>query len=309
MSYEAEMLQKLAMPSRENVEKTLLVTLFNHSGAVKEFGAGEEIVEEVADNFELSEEQRNAYLETVYRKENRVKKSNLWHRLLFRAADNLAKQKLISRPTETVQLTERREWMLTEEGYDQALDIANIPISDKGRLSIKSFEVEKLAKQLIKKNKPHNYSPIEQKVRKPMTKTSSLRKRSFRQAIIEAYDFKCAVCGLKICSPKTYQWEVEAAHIVPHSYNGKDDVWNGVSLCRLHHWAFDVGWYSIDQEWQVVVSRYLDALPNDMGRAWNFRLMEGLLNSTKVQLPKEEGLWPDLRAIQWHRENILQKNK
>jgi hypothetical protein len=32
----------------------------------------------------LNQEQRTAYLETIYKKENRVKKSFLWHRLLFR---------------------------------------------------------------------------------------------------------------------------------------------------------------------------------------------------------------------------------
>ncbi len=307
MSYEGEMLKKLNMPSKEKVELALLRTLFNHNGVIREFGTGEEIVEEIADSFNLNKEQRNTYLETIYRKENRLKKSNLWHRLLFRAADDLAKQKLVSRPTITYQLTNRKEWMLTEKGYDRALILIGIPSLVKEKLSIKSFEVEKLAKKIKLKQKPIDYDPIN--LRKPKsqsTRTLSLRNRSFRQVIIETYEFKCAVCGLKIHSPKNFQWEVEAAHIVPHSFNGKDDVWNGLSLCRFHHWAFDVGWYSFDQEFQIVSSEFLKDLPTEMGKMWGHDFVRLLVNQKiRIQLPKNKELWPDMRAIQWHREKIL----
>ncbi len=80
MSYEGEMLEQLKMPPKQDVEQALLKSLFKHNGVIKEFGAGEEIVDEIANNFNLSEEQRNSYLETIYRKENRVKRSSIWHR-------------------------------------------------------------------------------------------------------------------------------------------------------------------------------------------------------------------------------------
>src|SRR5215210_419044 len=121
------MLEDLRMPARKDVENALLKALFKHNGVIKEFGAGEEIVEEIANYFGLNEDQRRAYLETVYRKENRVKNTSLWHRLLFRAADSLAKEKLVSRPTQTLHLTNKREWMLTEKGFDKALAILKIP--------------------------------------------------------------------------------------------------------------------------------------------------------------------------------------
>lgn len=140
MSYEAKMLHDFEMPNRNEVEQALLKSLFNHGGVIKEFGAGEKIVNEIADDFGLSEEQRTAYLETVYKKENRIKRSSLWHRLLFRAADALAKEKLISRPTQTMLLTNTREWMLTETGYDHALRLLNIPIAQKEFLPIKSYD-------------------------------------------------------------------------------------------------------------------------------------------------------------------------
>lgn len=118
MSYESKMFEQFAMPTRKEVEQALLHALLKHGGVIKEFGVGQEIVDEIAKDFGLNEHQRSAFLQTVYRKENRVKKSLLWHRLLFRAADSLAREKLVSRPTQTFHLTNKKEWMLTEKSLD-----------------------------------------------------------------------------------------------------------------------------------------------------------------------------------------------
>jgi hypothetical protein len=109
MSYESAMLKQLAMPTQEHVERSLLRELLKHNGVIKEFGVGQELVDELADEFGLNADQCSIFLETIYRKEGRLKKSLLWHRLLFRAADSLAKARLVSRPTQTVQLTKKRE--------------------------------------------------------------------------------------------------------------------------------------------------------------------------------------------------------
>src|SRR5207247_6951459 len=83
MSYESRMLEQLAMPTRTEVGRALLRTLLKNGGVVKEFGTGQEVVDQLAEEFQLNKQQRTAALETVYRKENRLKKSLLWHRLLF----------------------------------------------------------------------------------------------------------------------------------------------------------------------------------------------------------------------------------
>ena len=256
MSYERKMLENLEMPTRKEVENALLISLFNHNGAIREFGAGEEIVDEIANDFGLNEEQRTTYLETIYKKENRVKRSYLWHRLLFRAADSLAKEKLISRPSKTILITHEREWMLTEEGYDRVLELLRIPISQKEVLPVKSYEVRKVVKKIYEQDRPENYNPLEKnKQIVKVTREANLRNRAFRQAILEAYGYRCAVCGMKIYSPNTLQWEVEAAHIVPRSSNGKDDILNGIALCHLHHWAFDVGWFTLEDNFTILASK------------------------------------------------------
>jgi len=307
MSYESKMLEQFNMPTRHKVEQALLQALLEHGGIIKEFGYGQEIVDEIADDFGLNKNQRSAFLKTVYRKENRVKKSLLWHRLLFRAADSLAKEKLVSRPTKTLKLTKKREWMLTEKGFDQALKISNIPNARKELLPTKSYEVQKIVKKLIESPRPKKYNPFDMKkklVRK--TSESTIRTRGFRQAIIDAYCYKCSICGMKIYSPDSLSWEVEAAHIVPHSFFGRDDIWNGLSLCHLHHWAFDVGWFTLRDDYTICVSSKVHSLPSDFGRLGDYDFIRAISRKRmKIFLPSRIELHPHHNAIRWHRQNIF----
>ncbi len=304
MSYESQMLEELAMPAKREVENALIKILFKHNGVIKEFGSGQEIVDEIANEFELSNNQREAYLQTVYRKENRIKRSNLWHRLLFRAADSLAKEKLVSRPTSTFSLTNKKEWMLTEDGYDKALKLLDIPISQKYILPTKSYEVEKIIKKLNEKPRPENYNPFDTtKKLSKSTKEYLLRARGFRQAIIEAYNYQCAFCGIKIQSPDNFCWEVEAAHIVPHSFNGRDDIWNGIALCHLHHWAFDVGWFTIKNDFKIVISEKINSLPQNYGKICDRDFLRSSNKNSKILLPKRKEIYPHQNSLIWHREN------
>ncbi len=307
MSYEGKMLGQLKMPARTEVEEALLIALFRHNGVIKEFGSDEEIVIEIADSFGLNQEQRAAYLETVYRKENRVKKSLLWHRLLFRAADSLAKERMVSRPTQTLSLTNNREWMLTEHGFDKALRLSNIPVAKKDSLSTKSFEVQRIVKELNETPRLANYNPFDRsKKTSKITKETTLRKRGFRQAVIEAYNYKCAVCGMKIYAPDTLSWEVEAAHIVPHRAMGKDDICNGMALCRLHHWAFDIGWFTLLDSYKVEVSSQAGSLPADFGKIGEYKFLKSLsAHSSKIFLPSRNEIYPHHNSISWHRQNIF----
>ena len=307
MSYEGKMLAALEMPARDEVEQALLKALFRHEGVIEEFGAGEQIVEEIAEEFGLNQTQRAAVLETIYRKENRIKRSLLWHRLLFRAAASLAEEGFISRPSATQEITGKREWMLTESGFDRSLRLLRIPLKQKDFLPTKSFEVEKLVKQITEAPRPVIYSPFDDS--KENTKTqreSTTRARGFRQAVLQAYDCSCAFCGMKISTPNTAVWEAHAAHIVPHSSMGKDDIWNGLSLCHIHHWAFDVGWLSLQDDFTIQVSPKIMSLPPLFGQMQGsdcFRVYSA--QSVQMRLPTNKNLYPHPAALAWHREHVL----
>ena len=174
-------------------------------------------------------------------------------------------------------------------------------------MPVKSFEVQKVVSDIVELSKPQNYNPIE--TRKKVAKRqgeSVLRSRGFRQAVVEAYSFKCALCGLKITSPDSLSWEVEAAHIIPNYAKGRDDIWNGIAFCRLHHWAFDVGWFTILEDYQVQVSEQINRLPSDYGRIGNYEFIRCLAKKqTKLSLPNREGAYPDHLAVRWHRNNVF----
>lgn len=197
--------------------------------------------------------------------------------------------------------------MLTENGFDEALELLGISKTQKEFFSTKSFEVQKIVKKLNESPRPKNYDPFDKGKRYlKATKEFTLRARGFRQAIIEAYDYTCAFCGMKIYSPDSMLWEVEAAHIVPHSSMGKDDILNGMALCRLHHWAFDVGWFTASDDLRIQVSSKIVQLPTDFGRIGGANFIGALSSkSDKLLLPKRIEIYPHSNAITWHRENIF----
>ena len=133
-----------------------------------------------------------------------------------------------------------------------------------------------------------------------------IRVRGFRQAVIEVYDYRCATCGLKINSPDSLCWEVEAAHIVPHGSFGRDDLFNGIALCRFHHWAFDVGWFAVLDNYKICVSSKLSQLPGDFGRIGDYELIHSLRRrSGEIHLPSKRQLYPHVSSLRWHRQFVF----
>jgi len=119
------------------------------------------------------------------------------------------------------------------------------------------------------------------------------RNAAFRRYIKQIYDNTCAVCG-KQRFTKTGNPEVEAAHIYPKSKEGSDDLRNGIALCRLHHWAFDNGYFTIDDNYWVVVDERIK-YDDNYEEIYAF---EG----QKIFLPENEDLWPDSLYLVKHRE-------
>ena len=61
-----------------------------------------------------------------------------------------------------------------------------------------------------------------------------LHQSAFRERVLRAYQHQCAFCRLR------HSELLDAAHIIPDSEpQGEPVISNGISLCRLHHAAFD----------------------------------------------------------------------
>ncbi|SFL00858.1 putative restriction endonuclease [Halogranum rubrum] len=117
------------------------------------------------------------------------------------------------------------------------------------------------------------------------------RSSAFRRGVKRAYDNHCAICGAKRFSP-TGRPEVEAAHIYPRSQNGREDIRNGLALCKLHHWAFDNGWLSVRDRYEVLVNER----PELPGYDEFVQLRE-----KPLCLPEREDLHPAKMYLQEHR--------
>ncbi len=73
-----------------------------------------------------------------------------------------------------------------------------------------------------------------------------LHQPAFRARVLNAYQTKCAVCQLR------HGQLLDAAHITPDSdETSSTSVTNGLSLCKIHHTAYDINIVGIDPNYVV----------------------------------------------------------
>ncbi len=76
--------------------------------------------------------------------------------------------------------------------------------------------------------------------------------KAFRAKVLSAYGRQCVVCRL------TQADLLDAAHIVGDAEeHGVPEIWNGMSMCSLHHRAFDTDLLGIDPRFRVHISAEL----------------------------------------------------
>lgn len=128
-----------------------------------------------------------------------------------------------------------------------------------------------------------------------------VRDAAFRKIIVSIYDYRCALCGLQVINSLN-QSIVDGAHIKPFSKFYDDRIDNGISLCKNHHWAFDRGWFTIDDDYTLIVSNDLrEESPN----AKPLRDSQG----EHIILPVKKQYHPRIEAITWHRENVFNRSE
>ena len=111
-----------------------------------------------------------------------------------------------------------------------------------------------------------------------------LHQRGFRERVLRAYREQCAFCRLK------HLELLDAAHIIPDKEpDGKPVVRNGISLCKLHHAAFDRFLLGVTPDYKIEVRE--DILKEKDGPM----LLHGLqgLHQQKIILPRQIELRPD----------------
>jgi len=124
-----------------------------------------------------------------------------------------------------------------------------------------------------------------------------IRDRVFRRIVLDAYDCRCAITGLKLINGGG-RAEVQAAHIKPVEVNGPDIITNGIALSGTAHWMFDRGLISLTDDLDVLVSRQV----NDPDSVW------ALVNKSKRAVsPANSTLRPHSSYLSWHREHCFKQ--
>lgn len=121
-----------------------------------------------------------------------------------------------------------------------------------------------------------------------------LYQQAFREKVLYAYKSRCALCQLR------HSELLDAAHIIPDGEpESKPTVDNGLSLCKLHHAAFDKYFIGITPDYIVEVRE--DILKEFDGPMLQHGLKE--LNGNKILVPskKIEKPNPDFLDIRYQR--------
>lgn len=106
------------------------------------------------------------------------------------------------------------------------------------------------------------------------------REAGFAHKILPLFKHSCAVCELQMNV-------LDAAHVLPVTdERGSEDAWNGLALCKNHHWLFDRRILRIDARTVVKSDPETIEMLNRLGRLGGYESILGAhLNKPLRRLP------------------------
>jgi putative restriction endonuclease len=117
-----------------------------------------------------------------------------------------------------------------------------------------------------------------------------LHQREFRSRVLFAYQDRCCVCAFK------HRGLLDAAHIVDDAEEGGlAVVSNGLSLCRIHHGAYDQYLLGITPDLQVEIKR--DVLDEIDGPMLRYGLQD--MHGATISLPRHRRDHPNREGLAW----------
>ena len=120
----------------------------------------------------------------------------------------------------------------------------------------------------------------------------------FRTQVLLAYDEKCAICRLN--HPEL----LDAAHIVPDNHErGLATISNGLSLCKIHHAAYDREFIGISPDLNVHVNR--DLLKEKDGPMLQHGIKE--MHGIRINVPSVEEQRPDPELLDYRYQKFLER--
>ena len=116
-----------------------------------------------------------------------------------------------------------------------------------------------------------------------------LHQGKFRVRVLSAYQEQCAFCCLR------HLQLLDAAHIIPDTEEGGEPVVpNGLSLCKIHHAAFDSNIVGLSPDYKIIVRE--DILEEIDGPMLRYGIQE--MHGQEILLPSKRNNWPDQNKLE-----------
>lgn len=131
-------------------------------------------------------------------------------------------------------------------------------------------------------------------------RASSLRRRDprFRELVLIAYEYRCAMCGYdgRLGAEAV---GLDAAHVRWWAFDGPDTVDNALCLCSIHHKLLDRGVMGIDSKNRVSVSARF------VGRGPAAELLVLDLLGRTLHEPQRGNAPPSPAHVEWHHRQVF----
>jgi putative restriction endonuclease len=118
----------------------------------------------------------------------------------------------------------------------------------------------------------------------------------WRSAVLQAWDRQCAFCGYdgQLAGASA---GIDAAHVRWFSFDGPDDLDNGLALCVLHHKLFDLGVLGIDPALHVLVSGVFSARTSAGQAVYQLH--------GRQLVPRPGTILPAAGHVSWHSREVF----
>lgn len=161
--------------------------------------------------------------------------------------------------------------------------------------------IDTLANQLLETQFPASIqNDIADELGFDIQHTLSQRDPKFRQIVLRAYNYQCAICGFNMRHDNA-PIALEAAHIRWKQHQGPCEVPNGLALCAIHHKAFDRGSIGLDENMRVVISEAVNGTSAVVQQLfWDYA-------EKVITLPQSKLNYPNEKFIEWHQTEVFKK--
>ena len=125
------------------------------------------------------------------------------------------------------------------------------------------------------------------------------RDAKFAVRVLPAYDYTCALTGYRMIATNGTT-ALDAAHIHQFKAGGSNHPTNGIALSKTTHWLFDQGFWSISNDYRILVAEDRFDERGDATHLLKPRAGRSILR------PKNEHYLPDRDSLKWQRHGFAE---